>query len=385
MRERVLLTILKWPVALWMRLVFNSKVIRNDLDKKEGPAIFLGNHVTFEDSILAYLYTERPISFLAAKINFDNPLKNMLFKFLKIVPFTKGKMDIKALKELKRLVDQGRSVGLYPEGGRTWDGSNIYIIESIANLIKLLKIPVYYVKLQGIYMVKPRWAKNYRKGRTKVEINKVLTKEQVKKMSSDEILAIVKEVMTYDEYERQRTDKIEYRGKDLAESLEKVIFKCPNCMAVDSYTSKGNEFWCTECSKNYSMDKYGFIHGSDKFDNLHDWNTWQLEYIDEIYESNRSFVSNNVKLTIVGVKSRKKQKSDLIVSKGKVSLGDIEIKAEDVSSPNIVFTNVVEFFVDKNQKKYRIKMHPKKHTSITLVERLLKKMVIESKAKKKEN
>ena len=182
MRERVLMSILKWPAAIWMQSVFRAEMVRNDLDKDEGPVIFIGNHVTFEDSILAYLYTKRPISFLAAKINFDNPFKNVLFKLFNIVPFTKGQMDIKALKQLKKLVDQGRSVGLYPEGGRTWDGSNIYIIESISNLIKLLKIPVYYVGLNGVYMVKPRWAKKYRKGKTKVEIKKVLTKEQVKKL-----------------------------------------------------------------------------------------------------------------------------------------------------------------------------------------------------------
>lgn len=382
MRERILLTVLKWPVAIWMKLVFNAKVTRNDLEKKEGPVIFIGNHVTFEDSILAYLYTDRPISFLAAKINFDNPLKKALFNFLKIVPFTKGKMDIKALKELKNLVDQGRSVGLYPEGGRTWDGSNIYIIESISNLIKLLKIPVYYLDLQGMYMVKPRWAKNYRKGRTKIEIKKVLTKEQVKKMSSEEILETVKQVMTYDEYKRQRTDQIEYRGKDLAESLEKVIFKCPNCMAVDTYTSKGDEFWCTECNKRHSIDKYGFIHGSEKFDNLHDWNTWQLEYIDEIYENNMPLLSKDVTVTVVKESSRKKLKCDFTVYKDKVTVGNIEIKAKYVSSPNVVFTNVVEFFVDKDKVKYRVKMHPKSHASITLVERMLKKMIEKSKENK---
>ena len=72
MRERVLMDILKWPVAVWMKTVFHADVIRNDLDKNEGPAIFIGNHVTFEDSIMAILYTNRPISFLAARINYDS-------------------------------------------------------------------------------------------------------------------------------------------------------------------------------------------------------------------------------------------------------------------------------------------------------------------------
>ena len=69
------------------------------------------------------------------------------------------------------------------------------------------------------------------------------------------------------------------------------------------------------------------------------------------------------------------------MDKDKVIVDGIEIKAEEISSPNIVFTNVVEFFVDKNQEKYRIKMHPKRHTSITLVERMLKKMTENGKAK----
>lgn len=377
MRERVIMTMLKWPVVVWMKTVFRPKVVKNELGKNEGPVVFIGNHVTFEDPILAMMYSNRPISYLGARINYDNKFKRVIFDLMKIIPFTKGKMDIKALKEMKRCIDKGKSVGLYPEGGRTWDGSNIYIIESIANLIKLLKVPVYSVNLMGFYFVKPRWAKNYRKGRTKISITKVLDKEQVKKLSSNEVLLAIKNAMTYDEYERQRTDKIEYRGKALAESIEKVIYKCPNCMAVDSFTSKGNEFWCTECNKKHTIDKIGFIHGSDKFDNLHSWNMWQEGFIDEIYNENLPFISKDVVLNIVDEKN-KRMKCDFVIDKDKVSLGDIEISAEKISSPNLVFTNVVEFFVGKT--KYRIKIDPKKHTAITLIEILLKKMMTEATA-----
>ena len=375
MRERVLMQILKAPVIVWMKIVFRPKFIKNELGKGEGPVIFIGNHVAFEDAILAMMYSNRPISFLGARINYDNPFKKVIFDLFNIVPFTKGQMDIKAIKRLKKLVDRGKSVGLYPEGGRTWDGSNIHIIESTANLVKLLRIPVYYIDLQGVYMVTPRWAKYYRKGRTKLSILRVLDKDQVKKQSSNEVLSAIKKALTYNEYERQRTDKIEYKGKALAESIEKVIYKCPNCMAVDSYTSRGNKFWCTECNKKYSIDKLGFIHGSDKFDNLHSWNMWQEDYIDEIYENSMPFISKDVSLSIVGKNGRKRQKCDFIVDKDKVLLGDIEISTARIASPNIVFRNVVEFFSDETKAKYRLKMDPKKHTSITLIEKLLKKMI----------
>lgn len=378
-RERVLMNILKAPVLLWMKLVFNPKIIQNDLGDYDGPVIFIGNHVTFEDPILAMMYSKRPISYLGARINYDNKFKKVIFDLFKIIPFTKGKMDIKALREMKKCIDTQKSVGLYPEGGRTWDGSNIYIIESIANLVKLLKVPVYCVNLLGVYFVKPRWAKNYRKGRTKLSITKVLDKEQVKKLSGDEVLDAIKGALTYDEYERQRQDKIEYKGKDLAESIEKVIYKCPNCMAVDSFTSKGNEFWCTQCSKKYSVDKMGFIHGSDKFDNLHSWNVWQADFIDEIYEKGVSFISKDVKISIITDAGTKRTRGDMIVEKDMVSIGDTKIPSDTISSPNLVFTNVVEFFVGST--KYRIKVKPKKHTSITLIENMLKKMVLINKGK----
>ena len=380
MRERVVMNILRWPVVVWMRTVFRPQVVKNELTKDEGPVVFIGNHVSFEDPILAMLYSNRPISFLGARINYDNKFKKVVFDVMKIIPFTKGKMDIKALKQMKKCIDKGKSVGLYPEGGRTWDGSNIYIIESIANLIKLMKVPVYHVNLMGVYFVNPRWAKNYRKGKTKLAITKVLDKEQVKKLSGEEVLTAIKDAMTYDEYERQRTDKIEYRGKALAESIEKVIYKCPNCLAVDSFTSKGNEFWCTECSKKYLLDKLGFIHGSEKFDNLHSWNVWQQEFIDEIYNEKLPFVNNDVRLSVVEGKKTKNTKCDFIVDKEKVSFGEVEIDAKNISSPNIVFKNVVEFFDDKT--KYRIKLVPTKHTSITLTEQMIKKMVAESKKNK---
>ncbi|MEX1376762.1 MAG: lysophospholipid acyltransferase family protein [Eubacteriales bacterium] len=377
MRERVLMDILKAPVKVWMRTVFHPEIIKNELGKDEGPVIFIGNHVTFEDPILAMLYSDRPISYLGARINYDNKFKKVIFDLFKIIPFTKGKNDIKALKEMKKCIDSGKSVGLYPEGGRTWDGSNIYIIESIANLVKLLKVPVYHVNLIGAYFIKPRWGKKYRKGKTMISITKVLDGDQVKKLSSEEVLNAVKESLKYDEYERQRKERIPYKGKDLAESMEKVIYKCPECMAVDSHTSKGDEFWCTECGKRYSVDIYGFIHGSDKFDNPHDWNVWQQKYIDEIYEKSTPFISKDVKLNIVNDDGTKRTRCDFTIDKDRVTLGEVEIDKSEISSPNIVFTNVVEFFTDKN--KYRIKADPKKHTSITLMEQMLKKMVYEAK------
>ena len=84
-----------------------------------------------------------------------------------------------------------------------------------------------------------------------------------------------------------------------------------------------------------------------------------------------------MKLSIVDDKGAKRRKCDFTIDKDKVILGDIEIDKSEISSPNIVFTNVVEFFTDKN--KYRIKADPKKHTSITLMELMLKRMVQESK------
>ncbi len=80
------------------------------------------------------MYTNRPISYLAASINMDDPFKNFIFRVFNVIPFTKGQMDIKAIRQLRKYANK-KSVGLYPEGGRTWDGKNIDVIESIASLV----------------------------------------------------------------------------------------------------------------------------------------------------------------------------------------------------------------------------------------------------------
>lgn len=358
---------------IWLRVVFRSKVVKNELKGHKKPALIIGNHVTFEDPILAIMYTNRTISYLAASINMENKFKKYLFKLTRVIPFTKGQMDINAIRQLKKCINNSKSVGLYPEGGRTWDGCDIEILESIASLVKLLRVDVYTVDLQGFYFIKPRWAKKYRHGKTTMEIRKVIDEADIRGMSPTQILETIHEGIAYNEYERQRISPVAYRGRDLAESIEKVLFMCPECNAIDSITSLGNEFWCTECSKKYSVDEYGFISGCQQFDNPHDWNVWQSNYIDSIIETNLPFVNDNVPVTMVHQGSRKTTRSTVTISSASIQIDDINIPYTDIQSPNIVFTNVLEFFLPG--QKIRLRLHPKKHSSITMLEKILKKMV----------
>jgi hypothetical protein len=67
---------------------------------------------------------------------------------------------------------------------------------------------------------------------------------------------------------------IKHPGKELAEGLENVIYICPECDAINSIETSGNDFKCSQCNTEGHVDEYGFLHGF-KFDNLVEWDEFQ--------------------------------------------------------------------------------------------------------------
>jgi len=82
------------------------------------------------------------------------------------------------IRKIYKLLDQGRMLIIYPEGGRRWDGRPAPWIESTAKLFARTGVPVYPVLSHGSYVGWPRWARYPRPARIRLEVLPPLTFER---------------------------------------------------------------------------------------------------------------------------------------------------------------------------------------------------------------
>ncbi len=269
----------------------NIEVNLEDIKDLRPPYLVVGNHVNNWDPFFVNLYIDESISFVAADRFFRGNMLKKLLNYMGAIPKTKFKPDLSAVKTLIHAKKDERVIGIFPEGGRNWDGNTLEIIYSTAKLIKLLKIPVVSVKLQGAYLTHPRWAKSHRKGKILITYKKLLSKSNISKLSEAEIHQTLVEGLSHDEYAFQKEHMFSYKGKKLAESLELLLFTCPSCKSIDTMKSKNNSFYCQNCNYQTTYTDKGFLETKNQpliFDNPRDWNQWQIQNLNTLLEEAQS-------------------------------------------------------------------------------------------------
>lgn len=91
---------------------------------KTGPVLFAGNHVTWIDGFVIASVSPRPITVLVNKDYCDNPGQRWLARRMNVIPIpTAGpKAQRLALDKMRSALDDGRTVGLFPEAQLTRSG-----------------------------------------------------------------------------------------------------------------------------------------------------------------------------------------------------------------------------------------------------------------------
>ena len=135
----------------------------------------------------------------------------------------------------------------------------------------------------GNYLHSPFW--NYRKKR-KVPLfttmTQILTAEQVKSMSVEEINAAVRKALDYDDYRYQKENGILVTEPFRAEGMHKILYHCPHCGVESKMDSKGTEIFCTACGKRWNLNEDGTLSalsGETEFSHVPDWFEWEREQV----------------------------------------------------------------------------------------------------------
>ena len=141
------------------RLLWRVKVEGQENLPEEGPHFLVANHSNLADPFLIGMFLIRPIRFIASDELFRRPFFRALFGlFFGAVKKRRWNRDVGALRQAERWLGQGQVVGIFPEGGRTWDGGPVDVGDEVYRFLHHCRVPVVAAAAIGGHEALPRWA-----------------------------------------------------------------------------------------------------------------------------------------------------------------------------------------------------------------------------------
>ena len=287
-----------WTGLIWLlsRIALigkDYKVEQIGTEDLKAPYMMLSNHMHFIDFELAAMATW-PHS-VSNVVSIDGyVIKFFLLEWIGAIATRKFTTDLHLVKSIRKVLQRGDVLAMYPEARYSPCGTTAFMPDSLGKLIKMNGVPVVAVVHHGNHLYAPFW--NFRKKR-KVPLHttfkKILTPEQIKEMSVEQINALLRRELSYDDYRYQKDNGISIKESYRAEGLHKVLYQCPHCLAESKMDSKGTQLFCTECGKRWNWNEDGSLQaldGETEFTHIPDWFEWERQQVrKQVREGSYSF------------------------------------------------------------------------------------------------
>ncbi|MHB9862990.1 lysophospholipid acyltransferase family protein [Streptomyces sp. YIM S03343] len=160
-----------------MRLMFRPQVEGVEHIPAEGPVILAGNHLTFIDSMILPLVCDRQVFFIGKDEyvtgkGVKGRLMAWFFTGVGMIPVDRdgGKGGVAALMTGRRVLEEGKVFGIYPEGTRSPDGRLYRGRTGIARLTMMTGAPVVPFAMIGTDKIQPGGSGMPRFSRVRVRV-----------------------------------------------------------------------------------------------------------------------------------------------------------------------------------------------------------------------
>lgn len=289
---RTLLKLVSLP-DLWATDFSVERIGMEGISKKE-PCLFLMNHSSFIDlEIVSSILYPRPFNIVATADSFIG--KDWLMRQIGCIPTKKFTTDLNLVRDIKYTVKElGSSVVLYPEASYSFDGSATPLPDTIGGLVKRLDVPVVMIRTFGAFSRDPLY-NNLQRRRVKVSATEtcILTKEELSRLSAEEIQGRIEEQFTFDHFRWQKETGVRVSEPTRADYLNRVLYKCPHCQTEGKTEGKGTTLSCRACGKVYELTELGELcatTGETEFSFVTDWYRWERESVRREIEEGSYFV-----------------------------------------------------------------------------------------------
>lgn len=250
---------------------------------KDEPALFLMNHSSFIDlKIAGTILYPRPFNIICTSDGFVG--KNGLMRNLGCIPTKKFITDPQLVRDMLFAVrDLKDSILMYPEASYTFDGTATPLPSSLGKLLKMLNVPLVMIKTEGAFLRDPLYNMlQLRKVNVSATMSYILSPEEIKEKSVDELNEILKQLFTFDNFRDQQEKGIRVTEPFRADGLNRVLYKCPHCQVESQMEGKGTKLRCKACGKVWELTETGYLKaedGEDIFNHVPDWYAWERECV----------------------------------------------------------------------------------------------------------
>lgn len=248
--------------------------------RAEGPIVVVSNHVTACDPLLIGVALGKKHAYFVAS---DHIMRQGLAgRFIRWalgpIPRRKGASALLTVRECLRQIKAGHSICIFAEGEQSWDGRNIPVVKGTSSLVLAARATLVTYRLEGGYLLLPRWGRGLRRGRVRGRVTGVYTPEALAGMDREEVNRLLNDAIRENAWERQKAEHVRYPGKRRAERLEKCLYLCPGCRGVSTLRSRGDRLSCG-CGFQVRFTETGFFEPAAPFPTLAEWEDWQREQL----------------------------------------------------------------------------------------------------------
>lgn len=299
-KQNFFLMPLIWFLCFLLTRKGKLKIKKERMKGLKPPFIVLGTHHAFSDFYVT------PLALFPYRANYISELEGFeafgewIYRQVGCLGTRKFVNDIALIKNIRKVVDRKGIIVIYPEARYANVGTTAVIPESVGKLVKMLGVPLVTINMHGNYLQSPIWNLEIRKeARQEAVISQVFTKEEISKLSYNDINLEIQKRLSFDEYHFQNEKKMKITYDKRAEGLHDVLYRCPECETEFSTASEGAEIYCKKCGVRYTMNEYGRLlkNGEEwRFSHIPDWYEWQRECVKQEIDSGKYYFDGEVSI-----------------------------------------------------------------------------------------
>jgi 1-acyl-sn-glycerol-3-phosphate acyltransferase/DNA-directed RNA polymerase subunit RPC12/RpoP len=293
---RLLMRALGLYTKVLYRTEYNHKAIK-EVRKIKGPILAISTHSSPMDFAFSnYALRGRAVSMVVSVYLFYDPNFGKLVRWLgNAIPKKQFTADVECVRNIKRMIDAGIDVLIFPEGLFSLQGKDNRLGDGLFKLMKWLKVPVVVIRNNGAYLTRPRYFLGFRRGKTKTDVTHVLTPEDCENLSLGEIKQRVNDAFSYNDCEFQEENKIAFENKkrSTTEGIEQIFWVCPKCLSEYRLKTENHAIECQDCGNRAVLNELGQIlpdSGSIAYDRIDKWYDFQYNFVKEKIDNDPNYV-----------------------------------------------------------------------------------------------
>jgi len=245
----------KWLRVLvfpFFKIWFGIRVYNKNNIPVSPPFFIVASHRNYLDPFFLSFALPWPIKHVSTFEMFRSKIHRKIFTVLGALAKKRYTSDTKNIILIKRALDQGYPVGIFPEGERSWTGKMQSLKPETLKLFKKFNhIPILPVRIEGNYLSWPRWTPRMLRSQVNISFEQVIeVNEDMETEKLEQLL--IERIQPRNSIEQP----IFCKSKNIIGNLSRVLYRCPACRNMDTlHEIPPRKIQCGTCGQIIEIDR----------------------------------------------------------------------------------------------------------------------------------